>query len=128
MQESLSSLVGDDEVFLVDWSDCLGSSVEEEPLVGLEWHVILDSQSILMSSNMLSVEECSSSFHSRSELELDSVVEWLSWPGLVLLIDPPGLAETVVAVVVDDVSVVGVGITLDLEALLSVVLDVSSRG
>jgi len=81
-----------------------------------------------MSSNMLSVEECSSSFHSRSELELDSVVEWLSWPGLVLLIDPPGLAETVVAVVVDDVSVVGVGITLDLEALLSVVLDVSSRG
>lgn len=49
-----------------------------------------------------------------------SSVDWST------LVDEPGLAETVVTVVVDDVSVVGVGITIDLEALLSVVSDVSS--
>lgn len=78
--ESLSLLVRDSIVSSSVSSDGSGSSVEYPPLLVVPWLMILDSQSVLMSSNMLMPEEGSVSTHSRSDLESDSVIEWLSWP------------------------------------------------
>jgi len=100
--------------------------VEDPPLLSVPWLAVLDSQSELVSSDVLVPEEGSLRSHSSLELELDSIFQWLSWPALVSLVNPPGLVETVVAVVEDDVSVVSVAVSMDIEALSSVVLEVSS--
>jgi len=49
----VSISVGDGVVSLCVSSDGSGSSVKDEPLVVTEGSVVLDSQSVLMSSNML---------------------------------------------------------------------------
>lgn len=74
---------------------------------------------------MLFVEEGLSSAHLRSDLESDAISPWLSWVRDALLINVPGLVESIVAVVEDHVSLVGVGSTMHIEALSSEVLNVS---
>jgi hypothetical protein len=86
--------------------------------------MVLDSESVLVSTNMLVPEESSLGSHSRSDLESSSVLEWLSWPLNGSLIDPPSLVETIVAFVEDGVHVVGVSVSIDIKAESSVVLDV----
>ena len=88
--------------------------------------MVLDSQSELVSSNVLVVREGSSTRHSGSQLESSSIWKWLSSPVDVGLIDEPGLVETIVAVVEDNMSVVGVGASVNVQALLTQVSDVSS--
>ena len=95
-------------------------------MVAVEGLVVLDSQSVLMSSNVLVDRQGSVVTHLGSDLESDSVVEWLSSPVDVLLIDVPALVETVVAVPEDNMSVVSVGSTVNIEAFATVVSDVSS--
>lgn len=90
------------------------------------WEVSSHSESVLIRSDVLSDFDSSCTRHLGSDLELTSVSEWLLGHDLSSLVKPPALAEIVVTVVEDDVSVVGVGISLDSEALSSVVLEVSS--
>lgn len=78
--ESLSSLVGDGIVSLQVWSDGSSSRVENEPLSLVPWLVIVDSKSVLVSTDVLMPEEGSSRSHSSSELESVSIFKWLSWP------------------------------------------------
>ena len=56
--ESGSSSVGKDLGSLVEVSDGSGSVVEGPPLSVVPWGMVLDSGGVLMSSNMLSSEEC----------------------------------------------------------------------
>lgn len=58
-------------------------------------------------------------------MELDSVTEWLSWPFLVVLVNPPGLVLSIVAVPEGELSVVSVRSTVNIKTFLSVVSDVS---
>ena len=85
--------------------------------------MVLDSQSVLLSSDVLSPEEGSVSSHSVLDLESDSIVEWVSWEVNSSSVDPPGLVETIVTVPVDDMSVVGVAVAMNIKALLTIVID-----
>lgn len=64
-------------------------------------------------------EESSEIGHSRFDLESDAISQWLSWVGVTGLINIPGLVKTIMARPVDDMSVVGVGITVNIEAHLA---------
>lgn len=96
----------------------------------------MDSDSELVSSNVLSPEEGSVAAHSRFDLESLSVTNWVWWVlewMLWLLVDEPGLVGTVVALVPDEIVVVSILGTSDIKAASgssgqteSIVLDVSS--
>ena len=124
--ESVASLVGDGIASSLVSSDGSGSLIEDPPLLWVPWLVVLDSESELVATDVLVPEQGSSGSHSCSELESASVLEWLSWPGLGSLVDPPGLVHTVMAVVEDNVSVVSVAVSVNVEALSAIVLEVSS--
>ena len=106
--EASSLLVGNHEASLVEGSDGLSSSVEGEPLLVLGWVVVSDSESELVSSDVLVVEEGSVVWHHRSDLELDTGSQWVLWIVNSSSVDPPSLVGVVVALVPDDVSVVSV--------------------
>ena len=59
-----TSLVSKNVVFSQDWSNSSSSSIEDPPLSLVNWIVSLDSNSVLMSSNMLVPEESFVSVHS----------------------------------------------------------------
>ena len=107
-------------------SDRSGSSVEGPPLLVISWLVTLDSQVVSVTTIVVSDDESSSVSSVGSQLESDSISKWLGSVETSSLVDEPGLVKTVMAVPEDDVSVVSVGSTMDIEALSSVVLDVSS--
>ena len=87
-------------------------------------------------TNVLSPEEGSVSAHSRFDLESSGITNWVWWVfewNLWLDIDSPSLVGTVVALVPDEVGVVSISSTLNVEAdslgsnsSQSVVLDGSS--
>jgi hypothetical protein len=122
----VSSSVGDNPVFLSSSSDGLGSSVEVEPLSVVPWLVVVDSQSVVVVTNVLMPEQGSVAAHSGSNLESDSVTKDWSVIDSTLLVEPPSLVGTIVAVPEDDVSVMSVGVSMDIKALSSVVLEVSA--
>jgi len=101
--------------------------IEDEPLLLVSLHDVVNSESVLVSTNMLFDSEGLSASHKGSDLELSSISEWLSSQGLTGLIEDPSLVGTVVAVVEDNVSVVSVRLSVDIEALVTVVSDVSDR-
>jgi len=81
-------------------SDGSGSGIEGPPLLRALWVVVLDSDSVLVSSNVLSPEQGSVSAHSRFDLESFSISNWVWWVSewdLWLGIDEPSLVDTVVA-------------------------------
>jgi len=88
--------------------------------------VVLDSNSELVSSNVLSVDEGSLGFHLGSDLESHLVTKWLFWVGESSLVNVPSLVETVVAVPEDNVSVVVVVSTVNVQTFSTVVSNVSS--
>jgi len=59
-------------------------------------------------------------------LELDSTVEWLFWIVLSLEVNDPTLVSTIVALVPVGVSVVSVRVSVNIEASLADISDVSS--
>lgn len=77
--ESLASLVCKCVASSAIGSDGLSSSVESEPLLLIIWVKVLNSESELVSTNVLVPEEGSSFSHSASDLELDSACQWLLW-------------------------------------------------
>lgn len=62
--ETLSSLVGESEVSLGGSSDRVSSLVKNEPLLIVSWVVVSNSESVLFSSDVFSMEDSSSSWHS----------------------------------------------------------------
>ena len=122
----MTSLVGDGVVSSPHGSDGVRSSVEGEPLLVLPWGIISDSESILVSSNVFGDLKSSVGSHSRSDSESDSIgVDWSS-SDLTSGVKSPTLVGIVVAVPVDNMSSVSVRSTMNIKALSSVVLDVSS--
>ena len=75
---------------------------------------------------MVVPEDRSSASEFGSDLELNSIVVWLSSEECSSLVDVPGLTEMIVAVVEDNMSPVSVNVSGNLQAFSSVVLDVSS--
>lgn len=61
-----------------------------------------------------------------SDLELDSILDWVWWVLDSLGVDLPSLVKAVVALVPVDMSVVSVGVTMDIQASNSQISDVSS--
>lgn len=94
------------------------------------WGVVLDLQSVLLVTHVVRVNEDRSSLgHSRSDLELHTVGDWRSLVfnnNLEVNSDEgPALVGSVVAVPEDDASILSVATTVDIEALATVVSDVS---
>jgi hypothetical protein len=75
---------------------------------------------------MVVPEERSSACMFGSDLELNSISEWLSSVEWSSLVNVPGLTEIIVAVVEDNMSPVSVNVSMYLHTFSSVVLDVSS--
>ena len=71
------------------------------------WLSVSDSESVLVSSNVLMPEQGFTSAHFRSDLEFNVMIS-LFWPGNTSLVNEPCLIKTVVAVPEDYMSVVGV--------------------
>lgn len=107
-------------------SEGLGSPVEDEPLFSVSWVVVSDSESVLVSSEMLSHVEWSLRFHLGSDLNHDGISDWVSGVFWHVSIVVPGLVKTVVAVVEDNMSVMCIRVSVNIEALLGEVSDVSS--
>lgn len=90
------------------------------------WIVVLDSQSVLVATNMLMPEESSCSAHSSLDLELDTISQWISWNVHWSSIKVPSLVSTVMASPVDNPSVVVVFATMDIKAVSCWISEVSS--
>lgn len=123
----LSLLVGNGVSSLGKGSDGVSSSVEDEPLLGVLGVVVSDSKSELVGTDVFSPEEGSVGLHLGFDLELNSVSKWISWVSPSELIDLPSLVGSVMAVVEDNVTSVGVRTTVDIKALSSDHLNCSSR-
>jgi hypothetical protein len=82
-------------------------------LSGVLWLVVSDSQSELVSTNVLVPVEGSESCQSRFDLESDSVWILGLWPVVGLLINVPGLVNTIAAVPEGNVSPMLVLCTVD---------------
>jgi len=65
------------------------SPVNNPPLLNVFSHSVSDSQSELMSTDVFMVEEGLSSLHHRSDLELDSISQWVSWEVNSLSVNEP---------------------------------------
>lgn len=121
-------LVGNGKGHIGTRSDGSASSVEGEPLSLLFWVSVGNLQVELSTTNVVSSLDSSVSSHLGEDLELDSVGEWLLWILESLLVNLPALVLTIVAIVPDNMSVVGVGSTVDIEALASHVSEGLSVG
>lgn len=89
-------------------SDGFCSSVEDEPLLWIMWHVVLDSQLVLSATDVVVIEDRPSVAHSGSQLELDAIIKRLLVEKTSLLVNPPGLVLAVMARPPDNMSVVSV--------------------
>jgi len=123
---SLSGLVGDGEASGSVSSDGLSSGVEDEPLSVVLGVGVSDSESVLGSGPSLSPVDSSLRSQVSSNLELSSVLLWVGSLSLSVGVDVPGLVESIVAVPESDWLVFFVRSTIDVEALVSCVSDVSS--
>ena len=74
---------------------------------------------------MLVVEQGSSASHLSLDLESLSILDWVSWEVNVLGVDHPSLVGSVVASPEDDLSVLSVALSVNIEAVSWDVSDVS---
>lgn len=99
---SSSLLDRNNEVSIGTSSNSLGSVVEDPPLFDIVWVVVSDSKSVLVRSNVFSVEKSSSCSQSRLDLELNSILQWVSWEVNSSSVKQPSLAGSVIAVLEDN--------------------------
>lgn len=93
---SVSILVGQGEFSIRGSSNGSGSVIEDEPLLVVPWHVVSDSQSVLVVTDVLVSEQSSVSAHSGLNLELNSVFEWVAlWNSNTLGVNSPSLSSVV---------------------------------
>jgi len=90
------------------------------------WVVVLDSQSVIVSSNVLMPDECSLGWHSGLDLESNTISEWVCWETWSSLVNVPGLVQTGVASPHDNVCLVCVSLILDIKATSTDISDVLS--
>lgn len=133
--ESLSLLVREGKVSSGVRSDGSGSSIEDKPsnlsklittsvLLDVE---VADSQSVLLSTDVLGLEQVLSCVQGRSDVECDSILQWLSISWLVGDgVDAPALVGSVMAVVPDDILVMKVLSLVNIKTLVSKISDVLS--
>lgn len=100
--------------------------IEDPPLLVVCRAIIVDSESHLSSSNVLGPEKGEVVWSLSLKLEFGSTLERLFWILDSLGVEVPGLVQAVVAVVPECVHVVMVSTTIDIQALSTVVPDVSS--
>lgn len=60
--------------------------------------------------------DSSVSSHLRFDLESKSISKWISWEVNTFLIDVPGLVQSIVALPVDNMSVVAVVVSMNIKA------------
>jgi len=118
-------LNGDDESSVTSSSDSSGSPVKYPPLSNVVWVVVLDSESVLVVTNVLVVSDSSSVSHERFDLEFDSISQWVSWEVNSSSIKEPSLTNLIVAIIPVGKSVVAVAISLGTETSSTWVSDVS---
>lgn len=95
-------------------SDGSGSPGPDPPLLFVTWVVVLDSESILVSSDVLIVGKSSSGVHLSLDLELTT--SWISWEWESSSVEAPSEGLVARAVVPVDHSVVAVVLGLSSEA------------
>lgn len=89
-------LIGDHISSVSSKSDGLGSPVKDEPLLGVPWGIVSDSELVSVdSTSVLSQVEGSVSRHSCLDLESSAISEWVSWPLDVSSVDVPSLSSVV---------------------------------
>jgi len=114
-----------DVTSLVVGSDGLSSSVEGEPLLLVIWVVILDFKIVLTSTVVVGLVDSSVFSHSGSDLESNSRGKWLLGVGDSLSVSVPSLVGAIVALEPVNMSSMGVGVTMNIEASDSNISDVS---
>ena len=90
------------------------------------WVVVLDSESVVSSTNIFVVSDSSSCLHLRPDLELDIILEWIFWEVNSLGVNSEALVGSIVAVPEDSVSMLGIDTSVDIQALSRWVSEVSS--
>jgi len=83
-------------------SDGSATFVKDPPLFIIEWLMILDSHSVLVSSDMFVPEESLAACHSASNLESNSIGKWLLGPWSLNLVDIPGFTHMITSAVPED--------------------------
>lgn len=86
----------------------------------------LDSESVLVSTNVFSDENGLGTSHLRSNLELDSTFQWLLWIVEALSVSEPSLVSTIMANPPVNMSVVNILSSMNIEASLTEISDSSS--
>jgi len=107
-------------------SDGLGSSVEEELLLGIGWVEVSHPDDVLVASDVVDDLHGSSGSHMGSDVESLSIPQWVVGIEDRSLVDSPPLVHAIVAVPGAEVVVVGVSASNDVDALASLVPEVGS--
>jgi hypothetical protein len=119
-------LVRKSVVFLHERSNGSGSSVEGEPLVVVSWLVVLESESVLVMTNVLFHDDRSLGTHLGSDLESLSVFIWLFSSDGTVLVD--SISQVfVVRVAVVETHVDSPCLAVRVEASSGIVLEVLGR-
>lgn len=106
-------------------SDGSGSPVKGPPLSVVSWVIVLDSQSVLVRTDVFVPEKSSIRGHSCFDLELDTIPQWISWNVVWFLIKVPSLVSTIMASPVDNPSVIVVVATVNIKAVSGWISEVS---
>jgi hypothetical protein len=123
--EGISHSVGDGKVSTFQASDRSCSAVEHEPLILVLRMVILDSQKVLVCSDVLSSNKSPVACKSRLYLELNAIGNRLSRVLNTLLVDGPGMSELIATVPEAGPPIVRIVVSCNFEALATVVSEVS---
>ena len=92
----------------------------------IAWVVVSDSESVLLSTNVLVPVESSSACHRCLELELNSIFKWCFRNLVSFLVKEPSLVEAIVASPPGNLLVVLVFTSPDIKTHFAIVSDVSS--
>jgi hypothetical protein len=122
---SLTKLVSQDVVLSVVSSDSLSSVIKVEPLLLVFWVVVLDSESVLVTTDVFSPGDSSVACHLALELELDAIGKWIRWVFNTDSVHVPAHSSTISALTPKGVSVLVIVTTTDIKAVVTVVSDVS---
>jgi len=125
--EASSLLVGNHKVPVVDGPDGLSSLVMDPPLVLVVRVRVRNSESVLVASNVLVVDKSSVVLHLAPDLELDSIVDREVRVLNTLQVVVPLLVPVLVAFVPDDVTVMSVGCSINVHALVCKVSHIASK-
>lgn len=97
--------------------------VEDPPLLRVIRVVVSDSESVLVTTDVLTPEEGSVGLQLSLKLEFDTILEWLLWPFDALDVDLPSLSSMVSAHPVGNSVLVSVGEAVRSDDVVAPILD-----